>query len=99
MSSEAHFKAKILLYFGKKNVLICDNVLYFFSPEHQHNSLCYVMPNSQMKNTVMHQEIALTWYQTPGCLETLSESLTFHLGVWHCMDTANGKQTSWQSIH
>lgn len=29
MSFKAHFKAKIILYFRKKNVLICDNAIFF----------------------------------------------------------------------
>lgn len=44
-------------------------------------------PDEKVRNIVMSQDILLTWCQTSGYLETLPESFTFHLGVWHCVDT------------
>lgn len=51
------------------------------------------------KKDIKHSDILLTWCQTSGCLKTLTEFFTSHLGVWQCRDRANGKQIPWQSIH
>lgn len=56
-------------------------------------------PDEKVKKAVVHSNILLTWCQTSGCLETLTEYFTSHLGAWHCRDRANGKQTPWQSVH